>query len=120
MEPDINKNLTDEQLDDLILQSLHRQQMVDDINVAVMKQLRRTTRRRSLLRWGKIVVFAFGLPLMLFVFGWLLWTVISQQDVILFSIHNFRLSVFTCLLLPIATMLYASWRAIANFSLNEV
>ena len=60
MEPDINKNLTDEQLDDLILQSLHRQQMVDDINVAVMKQLRRTTRRRSLLRWGHFDLYRIG------------------------------------------------------------
>ena len=36
MESNTNKNLNDEQLDDLIRQSFHRQQTIDEINVSVM------------------------------------------------------------------------------------
>ncbi len=119
MNPDIN-NLTDEQLDDLVRQSFQRQQMVDDINVSVMKQLRRTARRRSLLRWGRIVAFAFGLPLLLLLFGWLLWLSVSQQDAPQFYIFNCHLSVYACLTLPVAAMFYVTWRAINHFSPSEV
>ncbi len=120
MEKDINNILTDEQLDDLIQQSFARQQTVDEINVAVMGQLRRATRRRKFLQWGRMIVFAFGLPLLLFLFGWLLWMSVSQQEAPLFSIFHFQVSVFACLLIPIGAMLYASWHAIENFSLGEV
>lgn len=120
MKPDINNHLTDEQLDDLILQSLRRQQMVDEINVSVMKQLRRTTRRRSLLRWGRMVAFAFGLPMLLLLFGWLLWSSLCQQDTPQLSLFNCQLPVYTCLLLPVAVMLLATFRAIVIFSPGDV
>ena len=120
MTPDTNKNLTDEQLDDLVRQSLIRQQMVDEINVSVMKQLRHTTRRRSFLRWGRIVAFAFGLPLLLLLFGWLLWSSVSQQDAQCFTFFNYQMSFYICLLFPVAAMLYATWRAIVNFSPSDV
>ena len=120
MEKDINNMLTDEQLDDLIQQSFARQQTIDEINVAVMGQLRQATRRRRLLQWGRMVVFAFGLPLLLFLFGWLLWMSVSQQEAPQFSLFHFQVPVFVCLLFPIGAMLYASWRAIENFSLSDV
>ena len=120
MESDINKNITDEQLDELIRQSFCRQEIVDEINVSVMRQLHRTSRRRSIVRWGRIVAFAIGLPLLLFLFGWLLWSSLHQQDTIMYSFHNYQLPVLSCLLIPVAAMLYTSWRAIANFSLGDV
>ena len=120
MEPDINKKLTDEQLDDLILQSFRRQQTIDEINVSVMKQLHHTTRRLRLLRWGKIAVFSFGLPMMLLLFGWLLWSSVSQQDALQLHIFNSQISMFTILLLPVVAMLYATWHAIYYFSPSDV
>ena len=120
MNPDTNKNMTDEQLDDLIRQTLRRQQMVNEVNISVIKQLRRTTRRRNLLRWGRIVAFSFGLPMLLLLFGWLLWSSFTQQDAPQFSIFNWQMSFYVCLLLPIAVMLYATWRAIVNFSPSDV
>ena len=120
MESDTNKIFTDEQLDDLIRQSFHRQQMVDEINLSVMKQLRHQTFRRSLLRWGKYAAFAFGIPMVLVLFGWMLWTSVSQSVAPQFSILNSQMSIFICLLLPVATMLYFTWRAIVNFSTSDV
>lgn len=120
MESDINKTLTNEQLDDLIRQSFSRQEMVEEINLSVMKQLRRNSRRRNLLRWGRIVAFAFGLPLIVLLYGWLLWSSFSQQEAFRFSIFDGQLPFLVILLLPIATMLYATWQAIIKFSPSKV
>lgn len=120
MEPDINKYLTEEQLDDLIRQSFQRQQTIDDINVSVMKQLRHTTRRHRLMQLGKAVAFAFGLPMILLLFGWLLWSSISQHDALRFAVFDYQVPFTICLIFPIVTMLLVFWKAIRNFSPSDV
>ncbi len=120
MESDNHTNLTDEQLDDLIRQTFCRQQVVEEINHSVMNQLHRTTRRRRLLRWGKIALFSVGLPLLLLLFGWSLWSAVSQPSTLQFSIYHWHLPVSICLVLPVATMLYATWYALEHFSPDEV
>ena len=110
---DINNNpLTEQQLDDLILQTFERQQIAEDITVGVMKDLRRQTRRRQLRQWGRAAAFAFGLPLVLLLFGWLLWPFVSQQVS--------SSPIYLSLLFPIGAMLYATWHAIRNFSTERV
>ena len=120
MESDINKTFTDEQIDDLIRQTFIRQETVEEINAAVMKQMRRDTRRRKLMRWGRIVAFDFGLPLILMSFGWMLWSFVVQQEAFRFSFFDGRLPFVVILLLPIVTMLYATWQAIEKFSPSDV
>lgn len=107
-----NNPLTDQQLDDLIQQTFERQHIADDISVSVMRQLRRQTRRRQLRQWGRAAAFAFGLPLVLLLFGWLLWPFVSQQGQ--------SSIVYACLVFPAAAMLYSLWKAIENFSPSEV
>lgn len=110
---DINNNpLTEQQLDDLILQTFERQQIAEDITVGVMKDLRRQTRRRQLRQWGRAAAFAFGLPLVLLLFGWLLWPFVSQQ--------GSSSLIYLSLLFPVATMFYAAWKAIDIFSTEKV
>jgi hypothetical protein len=110
---DINNNpLTEQQLDDLILQTFERQQIAEDITVGVMKDLRRQTRRRQLRQWGRAAAFAFGLPLVLLFFGWLLWLFVSQQGQ--------NLIVYVCLVFPAAAMFYGSWKAVEFFYPIEV
>ena len=111
---DMNTNnpITDQQLDDLISETFERQTIIDDISVAVMKDLRRQARRRQLRQWGRAVAFAFGLPLVLLLFGWLLWSFVSQQG------HSSL--IYLCLVFPVAAMLYATWHAIRNFSTERV
>lgn len=104
--------LTDPQLDELISQSFERQQIAADISSAVMKNLRRQARRRQLRQWGRAAAFAFGLPLVLLLFGWLLWPFVSQQGQ--------NSIVYACLVFPAAAMLYSLWKAIENFSPSEV
>lgn len=100
--------LTDQQLDDLICQSFERQQIADDISVAVMKDLRHKARRSRLHLWVRAIAFAFGLPLLLLLFMGLLWPLVSQ--------HDQNPIVYLCLVFPVATMLYAAYHAIKNFS----
>ena len=111
---DMNANnpLTDQQLDDLISETFERQTIADDISVAVMKDLSRQARRRQLRQRGRAVAFAFGLPLVLLLFGWLLWSFVSQQG------HSSL--IYLCLVFPVAAMLYATWKAIENFSAESV
>lgn len=104
--------LTDPQLDELISQSFERQQIAADISSAVMKNLRRQARRRQLRQWGSAAAFAFGLPFVLLLFGWLLWLFVSQQGQ--------SSIVYICLVFPAAAMLYVAWHAIRNFSTEKV
>ncbi len=107
-----NNPLTDQQLDELIQQTFERQHIADDISVSVMKQLRRQARRSQLLQWGRAAAFAFGLPLVLLLFGWLLWPFVSQQVS--------SSPIYLSLVFPVAAMLYATWHAIRNFSTERV
>lgn len=104
--------LTDQQLDDLISQSFERQQIAADISSAVMKDLRRQARRSQLRQWGRAAAFAFGLPLVILLFGWLLWPFVSQQ--------GSSSPIYLSLLFPVATMFYAAWKAIDIFSTEKV
>lgn len=104
--------ITDQQLDDLISQSFERQQIAADISSAVMKDLRRQTRRRQLRQWGRAAAFSFGLPLVFLLFGWLFWLFVNQQGQ--------SSIVYICLVFPAAAMLYVAWHAIRNFSTEKV
>lgn len=120
MEQANNHQFTNEQFDELIRQSFQRQQIIDDINVSVTRQLQRSARRRRMLHWGRIVAFAFGLPLLLLLFGWLLWSTVCQEHNVYLTIFNSQVSVYACLLLPVVAMLFATWCAIRNFTPEEV
>lgn len=108
-----NVNLTEQQLDELIRQSFEREEIAREISVAVMKDLRRASRRAWLRRWGRAVAFSFGLPFVLLAFGWLLWPFLVEQV-------ERGSYIGLCLVFPVATMIYVFFRAIGKFSWQEV
>ena len=117
--------LTEEGLDALIRQSFERKKMADDISASVMKELRRATRRRRLRQWARMVAFSFGLPMVALVFGWLLWSFVSRGSFQLqFTLFDSQISLgnwsYLCLVFPVATMVYAFFRAIEKFSWQQV
>ena len=117
--------LTEEGLDALIRQSFERKEIAADISVSVMKELRRTARQRRLRQWARIVGFSFGLPMVMLVFGWLLWSIVSRGSLQLqFTLFDSQISlgnwVYLCLVFPVATMIYAFFRAIEKFSWQQV
>lgn len=118
-------HLTEEGLDALIRQSFERKKIAEDISVSVMKELRRATRRRRLYQWARMVAFSFGLPMVMLVFGWLLWSFVSRESLQLqFTLFDSQISlgnwVYLCLVFPVATMIYAFFRAIEKFSWQQV
>lgn len=107
-----NENLTDEQLDALIRSTLGRRQMLDGMNVEIMKSLGHSSRRAWCRKWGRVVAFSFGLPFLLLLFGWLSWPFISE--------HRLSSPVCLCLIIPFLAMIYLSLRMIATFSAETV
>lgn len=119
------KHLTEEGLDALIRQSFERKKIAEDISVSVMKELRHATRRRRLHQWTRMVAFSFGLPMVMLVFGWLLWSFVSRGSLQLqFTLFDSQISlgnwVYLCLVFPVVTMIYAFFRAIEKFSWQQV
>ncbi|MBQ9636364.1 MAG: hypothetical protein IJV36_00520 [Prevotella sp.] len=106
------RNITDAQLDDLIMASLERKEIAADIAEVVMKDLRRAERRLLFRRWGRAVAFAFGLPLVLLAFGWLFSISFVQQGE--------GSPFYVCLAFPVVAMLYFAYRAVENFSAESV
>ena len=107
-----NDHLTDDQLDALIRSTFERRQALDGMNAEIMKTLQHSSRRAWLRRWGRVVAFSFGLPFLLLLFGWLLWSFISE--------HGISSPVYLCLIIPFVAMIYLSMRMIASFSTEKV
>lgn len=107
-----NHELTEQMLDELITTSLHRQQVVEDIQHNVMKEIYRSARRAWWRKWGRIAAFSFGLPLVILVFGWLLYLFVSKQSDM--SVY------YLCLFIPIAVMFYYVYEALEKFSVENV
>ncbi len=56
------KNMNEQELDNLIRESIGRQELLNSINRSVMKEIRHTTRKRRIRQWARVVAFAFGIP----------------------------------------------------------
>lgn len=105
--------LTDEQmLDDLIVATFERQELVSNINKTIMHDVRRNLLRRRLLHWARLVAFAFGIPLLLMAF---LYVAISYA-----LADEDNLLIMACMALPIITMLITCGKVIGDFSIEEV
>ncbi|MBQ9559400.1 MAG: hypothetical protein IJ762_03075 [Bacteroidaceae bacterium] len=103
--------MNDNELDRLITASIERRKMLENLNEVIVADIRRQARRAWIRRWGRIVAFSFGLPLVLIVFA------LSLR--LLLAIPSMGPARF-CLLIPVATMLYFARRAMKDFSIAEV
>lgn len=107
----MTSNMNDNELDRLITASIERRKMLENLNEVIVADIRRQARRAWIRRWGRIVAFSFGLPLVLIVFA------LSLR--LLLAIPSMGPARF-CLLIPVATMLYFARRAMKDFSIAEV
>lgn len=104
--------MNEQELDALIIDALERQQVLEEINVKVMREVRHTTRRQQWRRWARLVAFAFGMPLLFlcFLFGiYSLYTHAETQPYI-----------YACIILPSITMILFCINEINHFSVKEV
>ena len=66
------ETITDNELDKLFAESAERNRLLAQVNTEVMRTVRRDIRRKQLLRWGRVLAFCFGLPLLVVLYVFVL------------------------------------------------
>ena len=104
--------MTDTSIDRLITDTLHRQELVKDLDRLILADVRRRARRAWLRKWARIIVFSFGLPLVL-----MLWFACAY-----IYIHEHGATGFTLFLMvwPTLTLATSTVYALKTFSPEEV
>lgn len=94
--------MTDQELDSLFTERAKRQQLVEQINVTVMRSVRRDLRLKIVRKWAKLLGLCFGVPLALVVYIFVL------NEAISISSMQMQLRI-VCIALPLFTIavLYA-------------
>ena len=105
------KELNDMELDNLIMASIERKETLDALNSTIVTEVRRLARREWVRRWARVVVFSFGMPLLLLVFAIGIYAAMRMEE--LQVLRYF-------LLIPVLTMSYMAWHEMKNFSIAEV
>ena len=103
------EKMNEQEFDRLISEAVERQMLLSDINTRVMTEVRRSARRTLLRRWARVVAFAFGMPLLVFVVGVLSDSVASSTPVVAVSMA-----------VAAVTTLVAVVRVICDFSVTRV
>lgn len=103
--------MTDQELDILFAQSAQSKKMVEQINLQVMKTVRRDMRRKTIRKWAKLLGLCFGLPLMVVLYIYILFTYMPEMEM--------PLRVMTYVL-PLGTLAVFFGKGLRDFSLFEM
>ncbi|MBO5603566.1 MAG: hypothetical protein J5957_13315 [Prevotella sp.] len=104
--------MNEQELDALIIDALERQQVLEEINVEVMREVRHTTRRQQCHRWARLVAFAFGMPLLFLCFLIGIYSLYTHAET--------QPYIYVCIILPSITMILFCIKEINHFSVKEV
>ena len=103
--------MTDQELDSLFAQSARNQKVVEQINLRVMKTVRRNMRLKIARKWAKLLGLCFGLPLMVVLYIYILYTYMPEMETPL------RIMTFV---LPLGTLAVFFGKGLHDFSPFEV
>ena len=103
--------MNDTQFEELIKQAVERRQTLDSLNQTIMKEVKHKARREWIRKWARIVLFSFGMPLLLLLFALGIYYT-SQRELM----GTYRL----VLIIPVVIMLYFTWDRMKNFSIAEL
>lgn len=103
--------MTDKELDILFAESAQQQKAVEHINRQVMKTVRKDMRRKSVIKWGKLLALCFGLPLMVIAYLWLL-----KQGIPFLPQENMWMT----FIVPVLTLLGLSGKFLHDFSVTDL
>ena len=78
--------MTDTFIDRLITDTLHRQELVRYLDRIIIADVRRRARRAWFRKWARIIVFSFGLPLVLLVWLACAYLYIKEHDATPFTL----------------------------------
>ena len=101
------ETITDNELDLLLKESAGRKQLLAQVNTEVMRTVRRDIRRKQLLRWGRVLAFCFGLPLLVVAYVFVLRTFMPAMPPALTVAYY---------VLPLGTLFYYVTKRLRNFS----
>ena len=101
------ETITDNELDKLFAESAERNRLLAQVNTEVMRTVRRDIRRKQLLRWGRVLAFCFGLPLLAVLYVFVLRTYVPVMPPALTIAYY---------VLPLSTLLYYVTKRLRNFS----
>ena len=103
--------MNDKDLDILFAQSAQRRKAVEQINMQVMRSVRRDMRIKALRKWAKLLGICFGLPLMAVLYVYILFTYMPEMDAPL-CIMTF--------VLPLGTLALFFGKGLHDFSVFEM
>ena len=104
-------NISDSELDMLFAQSAQTQKAVEQINRQVMKTVRRDMRLKTLRKWARLIALCFGLPLMVVLYIYILFTYMPEMETPL------RIMTFA---MPLGTLAVFFGKGLHDFSLFEL
>ncbi|MBQ7495528.1 MAG: hypothetical protein IJT75_07280 [Bacteroidaceae bacterium] len=96
----------------LIAEVFQRRALLSDLDRLIIAEVRREARRTWLRRWGRAVVFSFGLPLVLLFFASRAYLYIIEHGTMAFNL--------IVMALPTLALIFTTQRALATFSPDEV
>ncbi len=103
--------MNDQELDILFAQSAQRQKAMEQINRQVMQTVRRDMRIKVIRKWAKLLGICFGLPLMVVLYVYALFTYMPDMQMPL------RIVTFA---LPLATLFLLSGKELHDFLLSDM
>ena len=104
-------NISDSELDMLFAQSAQNRKAVEQINRQVMKTVRRDMRLKIIRKWAKLLGICFGLPLMVLLYIYILYTYMPELETPL------RIMTFV---LPLGTLVVFFGKGLRDFSPFEL
>lgn len=105
------KTMTDKELDLLFAESAQQQRVVAQINSAVMQTVRRDMRLKTLRKWARLVGLCFGVPVMVVLYVYILFTYMPEMPQVIRCI---------CYALPLGTLAVFFGKNLHDFSPFEV
>lgn len=86
-------DMNNELLDQLISETLERQELETALTEQVMLTLRKEQRRATCRRWLRLLTFCFGLPLVIVGYGLGIWWFITHVDAAQYVMGGIAISV---------------------------
>ena len=105
-------NMNDSDLDTLIRETMERRTLLTNLDRLILADVRRRARRAWLRKWARIIVFSFGLPLVL-----ILWLACAYLYIYKHGATGFTLFLMVWPTLALAT---STVYALKTFSPEEV
>lgn len=103
--------MTDKDLDLLFEQSARREQTAELITAGVMRTVRRDMRRKQLRKWAKLSGICFGLPILVVLYAYALFTYMPDMQL------SLRITTFV---LPLGTIVAWVGRKLHDFLLSDM